>query len=511
MAESTAPRPGLARLLDTIERVGNRLPDPGTMFMGLALAVVVASAVASSLGLSVVHPKDGSLLTPVNLLSAEGVRRMFTEAVKNFTGFAPLGTVIVAMLGIGVAEGSGLIAVAMRAFVFAVPRSLLTAAVVFAGVNANIAADAGLVVLPPIAAMLFAAAGRHPLAGVAAAFAGVAGGFSANLLPSSLDALLIGLTQEAVNASRLLPGYHAQILGNYWFLVAATPLLTVLGAWITDRVVEPRLGPWKGGAGARMDTLTSVERRGLVWAGGSAAIVLAVLATLALPIGAPLRVAAPTVLEQLKPLLDSMVVLIFVVFFVPGIVYGIATGSVKSDRDVMTMTTETMKTMASYIVLAFFIAQFVNYFAWSNLGAMLSISGANGLKAAGLQGVPLLVAMILVSATINLFITSASAKWAFMAPVFVPMFVLLGFTPEGTQAIFRVGDSTTNIITPLFPYLPFILATVRKYEPKAGAGTLISMMLPYSAVFLVFWTLLLTAFDVLGWPIGPGVHMRLPG
>ncbi len=340
------PSPG-AGLLDAIERIGNRLPDPGSMFVALALAVVAASAIASAAGLSVVHPKDGSLLTPVNLLSAEGVRRMFTEAVKNFTGFAPLGTVIVAMLGIGVAEGTGLIAVAMRAFVFAVPRALLTAAVVFAGLMVHIAADAGLVLLPPVAAMLFAAAGRHPLAGVAAAFAGVAGGFSANLLPSSLDALLIGLTQEAVNASKLLPGYHAQILGNYWFMVAATPLLTVLGAWITDRIVEPRLGPWAGGGEAHLATLTPTERRGLAWAGGTLVAVLAVLASLAWAPGAPLRVPAPTALEQLRPLLDSMVVLIFVVFFVPGIAYGIATGSVKSDRDVMAMTTETMKTMAA--------------------------------------------------------------------------------------------------------------------------------------------------------------------
>jgi aminobenzoyl-glutamate transport protein len=510
MADAPSHRRATDRALDALEALGNRLPDPGTMFVLLAIAVVVVSAIASQAGLVVPHPKDGELIRPVNLLTAEGVRRMLTEAVKNFTGFAPLGVVIVAMLGIGVAEGSGLIAAAMRAFVFAVPRTLLSAALVFAGVNANIAADAGLVVLPPIAAMLFAAAGRHPLAGVAAAFAGVAGGFSANLLPSSLDALLAGLTQEAVHASRLLPEYRVQILGNYWFLVVATPLLTVVGTWITDRIVEPRLGPWKGGATGHAEPLSAAERRGLVWAGAAAVATLALFATLVVPAGSPLRGPGGTLLEQLKPFFESIVVLIFVVFFVPGIVYGIAMGAVRSDRDVMTMTTETMKTMASYIVLAFFIAQFVNYFAWSNLGAILAISGANTLKAIGLQDAPLLVGLVLLSASINLLITSASAKWAVLAPVFVPMFVLLGWTPEGTQAVFRVGDSCTNIVTPLFAYMPFIIATVRKYEPRAGAGTIISMMVPYSIAFLVLWTLLLLAFDLFRWPIGPGVYMRLP-
>jgi aminobenzoyl-glutamate transport protein len=498
----------LARTLDWIERVGNALPHPATLFVLMAVGVLVASAVAAGLGVHVTHPKDGSLVTAVSLLTRDGLRRVFTEAVRNFTGFAPLGTVLVTMLGIGVAEGSGLVGVSLRALVAAIPRSLLTATVVFAGVNANQAADAGIIVLPPLAGLVFAAAGRHPLAGIAAAFAGVAGGFSANLLPSSLDVLLAGLTQEAVTASKLLPGYSVQILGNWYFLAAATPLLTVVGAWITERVVEPRLGPWQGEA-AGHEPLTAAERRGLAAAFGALGVIVVMLAVLALAPWSPLRGEGAGALERLKPFFDSLVVLIMAVFLIPGLAYGIGAGTIRTDHDVARMTGEAMAGMGTYIVLAFAAAQFVSYFAWSNLGGILAISGAGTLRALGLGGAPLLVGLVGFSAFINLFTASASAKWAFMAPVFVPMLALLGFTPEGTQAVYRVGDSCTNIVTPVMPYMPFILAYVQRYAPKAGVGSIIAMMLPYSVAFLVLWTALLLVFYASGWPIGPGIAMRM--
>lgn len=495
--------------LDLIERVGNRLPNPATMFVLLAIATLLASWLAARLGVQVPHPRDGTPIAAVNLLDAAGMRRMFLEAVRNFTGFAPLGAVLVAMLGIGVAEGTGLIGVSLRAFVMRVPRSWLTATVVFAAINANQAADAGIIVLPPIAGLLFAAAGRHPLAGIAAAYAGVTGGFSANLLPSVLDVLLAGFTQEAVNGSGLLPGYSVQVLGNWFFLAAATPLLTVIAALVTDRVIEPRLGPWRGEAAA-LAPLDPDEKKGLRWAfvalAGTAALALA----LVLPAGAPLREAAgATTIERIRPFLDSMVVWVLLVFFVPGIAYGLATRKVRNDHDVAKLTGDTMATMGSYIVLAFFAAQFLSYFSWSNLGAILAVTGANGLKGMGLQGAPLIAAFVLLAAGVNLFITSASAKWAIMAPIFVPMFVLLGFTPEATQAVFRVGDSCTNIVTPIFVYLPFIQTFVNRYDPRAGTGTIISMMLPYTLAFLPMWTLLLLAFYAFGWPLGPGVGIPL--
>jgi aminobenzoyl-glutamate transport protein len=497
-------------VLDFIERVGNGLPNPATIFVILAVLVLIASWVASFLGVEVPHPKDGTPIRADNLLDAEGVRRMFTEAVRNFTNFAPLGTVLVAMLGIGIAEATGLVGVSLRAVVMAVPRSWLTATVVFVGINANQAADAGIIVLPPIAGMLFAAAGRHPLAGIAAAYAGVTGGFSANLLPATLDVLLAGFTQEAVDASRLLPDYSVQVLGNWWFLAAATPLLTVIATWVTDRIVEPRLGPWTSEGDHRLEPLTAEEKRGLRWAFIALAGTVALALAVTLPPGAPLREAtAPTVIERLKPFFDSMVVWVLLLFFVPGLAYGLGTRKVKSDHDVAKMTGDTMATMGSYIVLAFVAAQFLSYFNWSNLGAILAITGANGLKSMGLEGAPLIAAFVVLAATINLFITSASAKWAIMAPIFVPMFVLLGFTPEATQAVFRVGDSCTNIITPVFVYMPFIQSYMNRYDPRAGTGTVISMMLPYSLVFLPFWTLLLLVFYWLGWPIGPGTPMRL--
>ncbi len=512
-ARAAAARPRRLRLdatLDAIERLGNALPNPATLFLLMAALTVVASAITSHLGITVVHPKDGSTIAAVNLLSREGVRRMFTEAVRNFTGFAPLGTVIVAMIGIGVAEATGLVAVAMRAFVMAMPRGLLTAAVVFAGVNANQAADAGIILLPPLGAMLFAAAGRHPLAGLAAAFAGVSGGFSANLLPSTLDVLLAGFTQEAVTASKLLPGYHVQVVGNYWFMLAATPLLTVLGTWVTHRFVEPRLGPWKSETGGQFETLTREERRGLKAAGLAALLTVLGFFALVWPGVGPLRSEGATTLEQLKPFFDSMVTLILLGFFVPGVAFGMAVGKIRNDHDVMRMTSDTMATMAGYIVLAFCAAQFVSYFAWSNLGSIVAISGAGFLRGLGLQNGPLLVGFVLFAAALNLLITSASAKWAIVAPIFVPMFALLGFTPEATQAVFRVGDSCTNIVTPLLPYMPFILAGAQRYDRKAGTGTLITLMLPYAAIFLVAWTALLLTFYALGWDIGPGVGMRLP-
>ncbi|NOT34395.1 MAG: AbgT family transporter [Candidatus Eisenbacteria bacterium] len=506
--------PVSARLLDAIEHIGNRLPHPATLFVIFAVLVVIASAIAAQLGISVTHPKDGSLILPVNLLEREQLRRMFTDAPRNFTGFAPLGTVLVTMLGIGVAEGSGLVSAALRALVTRVPRSLLTATVVFAGIAAHTAADAGIIVLPPLAALVFIAFGRHPLAGVAAAFAGVAGGFSASLLPVPLDVLLAGLTQEAVDASRMLPGYRVQLLGNYWFMAAATPLLAVVGTWITSRIVEPRLGVWSGethGAPVTTPTADAAERRGLRAAGVAALATFATIAMLAAAPWSPLRIEGATTLDRMKPFFDSIVTLVMLVTLIPGLAFGIAAGRIRSDHDVARMMSDSMGQMATYIVLAFTAAQFVNWFAWSNLGAIIAISGAEQLRSWGLTRAPLLTSFVMFSAVLDVFIASASAKWAILAPVFVPMFTLLGFTPEATQVVYRIGDSVTNVVTPLMPYMPFVLATVQRYSPRAGTGTVIAMMLPYALAFLVFWTALLLLFYGMHWPIGPGVGMRLAG
>ncbi|MBM4182724.1 MAG: AbgT family transporter [Gemmatimonadetes bacterium] len=506
----------LLRLLDAVERIGNKLPDPITLFALLALGAVLVSWLVTVLGVSAVHPGTGETVTPVNLLSAEQIRRMFTQAVANFTAFPPLGLVIVVIIGIGVTEHSGLVGTALRRLVSAVPESLLTATVVFAGVMSSMAVDAGYVVLTPLGALVFASVGRHPLAGLAAAFAGVSGGFSANLLITSLDPLLSGLSTQA--AQLVAPGYEVLPTANYYFMVAAVFLLTALGTFVTHRFVEPRMGVWdksqatdvpEVGAGE----LTDAERRGLRAAGIAGLVIVATLAILVVPSNGLLRnpeavAAGQPYYLQIQPFLASIVPILMASFLVLGVAYGVAAGTIRSDKDVAKMSAQGVSVLGSYIVLAFFAAQFIAYFNWSNVGLIIAINGAEGLQAIGLSGTPLLLGFILVTASINLFIGSASAKWAIMAPVFVPMLMLLGYSPELVQAAYRVGDSSTNIITPLMQYFPVIIAFAQKWDRRSGIGTLISAMLPYSVVFLIGWGLMFTVWVTLGLPLGPGAPLE---
>lgn len=499
----------IARFLDVVERVGNRLPDPLTLFVIFAGLVIVASAIAASLGVAVTHPADGRIVTAENLLTGANIRRMLTDMVKNFTSFPPLGLVLVTMIGIGVAERSGLITAALRRLVTVVPKSALPATLVFGGVMSNIAADAGYVVLTPLGAVLFAGFGRHPLAGLAAAFAGVSGGFSANLLLSSLDPLLSGLS--TTSAQIVDPNYVVQPTANYYFMIASTFLITIVGTFVTTRIVEPRLGPWKPAEGAEslaLEEVTPREKRGLWIAGLIFAVSLALILLGALPEDGFLRDPQ----HGIGAFYESLVPLIMIIFFLMGLAYGLITKTIRSDKDVANMASETMSTMGAYIALAFVAAQFVAYFNWSNLGVITAITGADILKSIGLTGIPLITSFVAVSALINLFIGSASAKWAVMGPVFVPMLMLMGYSPELVQGAYRVGDSVTNIISPLLPYFPIIIAFARKYDAKAGLGTLISVMLPYSVAFGIAWTLFLMIWMALGIPLGPDapLYYKMP-
>jgi aminobenzoyl-glutamate transport protein len=515
MAEPQKRR-GLLRFLDAVERIGNRLPDPITLFFAFAALVVAISWIAAAANVSAVHPGTGEAVSAVNLLSGEGIRRMLTEAVRNFAAFPPLGLVIVVIIGIGVTERSGLVAAALSRLVAAVPPSMLTATLVFGGVMSSMAVDAGYVVLTPLGAMIFAAVGRHPLAGLAAAFAGVSGGFSANLLLTSLDPLLSGLSTEA--AQLVDPGYVVDPTANYYFMVASVFLLTGLGTFVTSRYVEPRLGTWSPEQGTGVEDtslaeVTPAERKGLRWAGIAFVVMLGLFALLVVPEGAPLRnpeavAAGESVLVQIRPFFDSIVTLLMLLFLVTGLVYGIVAGTIRSDRDVARMSSESVALLGSYIVLAFAAAQFIAYFNWSNLGLILAINGASGLQAIGFTGLPLLLSFVVVAAFINLFIGSASAKWAVMAPVFVPMLMLMGYSPEAVQVAYRVGDSTTNIITPLMQYFPVIIAFAQKYDRKTGIGTLISAMLPYSIVFMIGWLVMLTLWVLFEIPLGPGAPLH---
>ncbi|MBH0229142.1 AbgT family transporter [Halobacillus yeomjeoni] len=493
----------LQKVLDIIERGGNRLPHPITLFAVLALVVVVLSAVVSSLGLKVEHPgEEGKIVEVNNLLSSDGIVYIFSSMTENFIGFAPLGVVLVTMIGIGLAERTGLISACLRGFVLSVPRQLITYGLVFAGVMSSVASDAGYVVLPPLGAVIFAALGRHPLAGLAAAFAGVSAGFSANLFLSATDPLLGELT---INAAAIIDPAYAEgmnIAMNYYFIIVSVFLLTFVGGLVTEKIVEPRLGEYKGQYREDLKGLNDLEKKGLKWAGISITIATVLTALLVLPPGAPLRGEDGGIIQS--PFMSSLVPIITILFFIPGLFYGIATKEIKNDKDVANQLSDTMASMGMFIVLAFTAGQFVAYFSETNMGLVIGVYGAELLESANLSGIPLIIGFILVAAVINLFIGSASAKWAMMAPIFVPIMMQLGYSPELTQMAYRVADSTTNIITPLMTYFAIIIAFAQKYDKKMGIGTLISVMFPYSIFFLISWTIMLIIWMLTGADLGPG-------
>jgi aminobenzoyl-glutamate transport protein len=512
MSETPAARrSALATFLAAVERVGNALPHPATLFALLSAAVVLLSAVASWTGVSAIHPSTGERIEPLSLLSVPGLHRMLTGLVTNFTGFAPLGTVLVALLGIGVAEGSGLIGAALRLVVFSAPRRLLTFVIVLAGVLSNTASEVGYVLLVPLAAVVFEAVGRHPIAGLAAAFAGVSGGYSANLLLGTVDPLLAGLTEEA--ARIIDASYSVNPACNYYFMFASTFLIAAAGTWTTERLVVPRLGSYESAAGGgvrdAVEPLRAEELRGLAFAGVTVAALTAIVLLGLFPDRGFLRdPATGSVLRS--PFMSGIVALVFVFAALAGIAYGIGARTIRNDADVVRGMSKSMETLGSYLVLVFFASQFVAYFTWSNVGLIVAVKGARALQVLGLGPLPLLILFVLLSATINLSMGSASAKWAVMAPVFVPMFMLLGITPELTQAGYRVGDSVTNVISPMMSYFALIIAFVQRYDRNAGIGTVVATMLPYTLVFLAVWTLLLVVWVLLGIPVGPGAGLEMP-
>jgi len=509
MATETEPSTWSDRVLNYIERSGNALPDPVTLFFIFIAIVMVASWIAHTADVSVVHPGTDETITADNLFSDENIRRLFTDMAETFADFPPLGLVLVVMLGIGVADKTGLISAALKSFVTSVPNSLLTAALVFAGIMSSLAVDAGYVVVVPLGAVLFYGVGRHPLAGLGAAFAGVSAGFSANLSLTSLDPLLVGFTEPA--AQLIDESYKVPITANYWLMVVLTPVFVVLGAYITDRIVEPYLGEYEPPEDFEEEDiesseLTDEERRGLKWAGGITLLAIVGVVLLSVPEGAPLA--------EFDALIESIVALMVFLFFLPGLTYGIVVGEIEDDSDVADMMADTMADMGAYIVLAFAAAHFIAMFEWSNLGSIIAISGADLLQNIGFTGLPLLVSFIFVSALINLFVGSASAKWAIMAPVFVPMLMLAGdpgYSPETVQAAYRIGDSFTNILTPLLPYFPLVIIFAQRYDEDAGIGSIIALMMPYSVGFGIVSTLVFLIWVFLGLPLGPGAELYYMG
>ncbi|TVK93077.1 aminobenzoyl-glutamate transporter [Shewanella algae] len=512
----TAKSGWFIRFLNVVERLGNLLPHPITLFALFCAAVILISGIAGYFEVTVVDPRpegasgrsaDG-LIHVVSLMNAEGLRMIVSNLVTNFTGFTPLGTVLVALLGVGIAERSGLLSAGMRALVMGASKRLVTLTIVFAGIVSNTAAELGYVVLIPMAAMIFHSLGRHPLAGLAAAFAGVSGGYSANLLLGTVDPLLSGIAEAA--AQMIDPDYTVGPEVNWYFMFVSTFVISFLGALVTEKIVEPKLGRYDVSEASvdledqRMETVTELEKKGLKMAGLAALLLGAVLALTVVPEWGPLR--HPETGEVAgSPFLKGIVVFIFICFAIPGLVYGKVVGTMKKDTDVINAMSHSMSTMGMYIVLVFFASQFVAFFKWTNLGAVLAVTGADALSALGLTGPIVFLLFIMMCGFINLMLGSASAQWAVTAPIFVPMLMLVGYAPETIQAAYRIGDSVTNLITPMMSYFGLILAVAARYKKDLGIGTLVATMLPYTLVFFVGWTLFffLWVFG-LGLPVGPG-------
>lgn len=500
----------MQRFLNGIEKAGNALPHPATLFLSFAVITLIISWIGHWLGWNIIHPATGEQVGVNNLLSGDGIHFILEKTVQNFTDFAPLGIVLVAMLGIGIAESSGLIGVAIRLLVLSAPKSLLTFVLVFAGIMSNMASDIGYVLLIPMAGVIFIAIGRHPIVGMAAAFAGVSGGFSANLFLGTIDPLLAGLSQEA--AQILDPTYVVNPTANYYFMIVSTFIISLLGTWVTEKIVAPRFGtyqPEDAQETASLEKLTVQEKKGLLYSGIVMFLFFALILWGAIPQDGVLRNAEGSLLHS--PLLRGVVTLLFVVAGAMGVVYGLVVGKFKSDADIMKGMADSMKSLATYVVLVFFAAQFVAYFKASNLGIILAVNGAEALKAANLNIYILMVLFILFAALINMLMGSASAKWAIMAPVFIPIFMLMGYSPELSQVVFRIGDSVTNIISPMMSFFALIIAFVQKYVKDAGMGTIISTMIPYSIVFFIGWTLLLMAWIYFEIPLGPDSPLYYQG
>lgn len=571
-SEETKPTGFVDRALSIIERVGNKLPDPAVLFLLLMFVVWIVSALLSTMTFTEIDPRSGKALVINNQLSGTALATFLSTMVSTFTAFPPLGVVLVALLGVGVAEHTGFINAALKALLNITAPMLLTPMLVFVAIISHTAVDAGYVLVIPLGGVIFYTAGRHPLAGIAAAFAGVSGGFSANFIPSSLDPLLAGLTQsgaQIIDASRIV-----NPLSNWYFTAASTLLLVCLGWFVTDKIVEPRLKKSADIDGdpeemPKMETLGAKEKKGLIAAMAAMALGIAILIALSLPAGSMFRSPAgfrvtPSAVEKMKaagmtddaaaklapileqeifgkpafdtalktrlgeenakkygeiiaqnaepvtpqltvstaPLMLSIVPLIFLLFIIPGIVYGYVAGTVSSHRDIVTGMSKSMSTLGYYIVLAFFASLFIAAFGQSNIGALIALKGANALQAMALPPQVTIIGIISLTAFVNLLIGSASAKWALLAPIFVPLLMQLGLSPELAQASYRIGDSTTNIITPLMPYFPLVVVFAQRYVRKTGIGTMISIMLPYTVTFFVVWIIFLLIYWALGIPLG---------
>lgn len=495
-----------------LEKLGNKLPHPIYIFMIMSVIVVIISALLS--GTTVIHPGTGETTAIQNLASQDGLIWIFDNVVDNFVKFPPLGMVLVMMIGLGLAEETGLLRTVLRKVIVGAPKTLVTFIVVFAGIMGNIAGSATFVVIPPLGGLIFKALDRHPIAGVAAGFAGVSAGLSANLLITPTDILLSGITEKA---SQIIDtSFTVNPTVNWFFMIASTVVLAIVGVLVTEKIVEPRLGKYDEKYAGESDededetlmNITKEESKGLKYAGLVSLVYFIILGLLVIPKNGLLRDPELGTIVP-SPFISSMIPILLLWFAFSAIAFGIGAKTIKNSADIEKHMTESMKSFAGFIVLCFFAAQFVEFFAYSNLGLLLSVEGANFLKASGFIGLPLIITFIFVTGGINFLIGSSSAKWALLAPIFVPMFMDVGFSPAYTQAAYRIADSVTNSISPLEPFIPFIIILAQRFDKRAGLGTVISTMVPYAIFFLISWIILLVVWVTLNLPLGPGIFFNM--
>lgn len=507
MVEQKVKKKGfINRSLDIIEKSGNKLPDPVVIFISLCLIILFASFVTGKMGVSAKNPADGKVIEAVNLLTPEGIAKIISEAVNNFATFPPLGLVLVVMIGVGVAEKTGYFETLMKYTIEKTPRKIIVPMIILVGILGNAAGDAAPIVLPSIAAMVFIKLGYHPVAGLIMAYASALGGYSASLMIGMSDALIVSFTEPA--AKLVDDSVPVNAVMNYYFLCVSTVVLLIAAWFVTVKITIPRFGAYKSDVHTAAEDVTPTERKAMIYANIALLIAMVIVTLLAVPENGLLRNAKTGSLIQDSPLMNGIVPIITVLFFVPGLVYGFVAGTMRSTKKFAEMLGDAMSTMGPFIVIVFFAAQMLAYFKWSNLGTIIAIKGAEALQ--GQNGVVLILGVLALSAFINMLIGSASAKWAIMAPILIPMLMLLGFHPAFTQVIYRVGDSITNPITPMMPYLPLLLSYAQRYVKDIGLGTLIAALMPFSVAFGIFWTILLIAWYLTGLPVGPGgpIHLK---
>lgn len=498
------------RLMNAIERAGNKLPQPAMLFIILSVAVVVISGICSLFGVSAVHPGTGETIAVVNLFSKEGLRMMWSTAVTNFSGFAPMGMVLVTVIGSAAAEKSGFLIAVMQKVMSGAKPAVVTFLILFVGINANLAGDAGFIIMPVLAAVIYLGINRHPLLGLFIAFGGVAAGFCANIALGMSDALAYGFTEAA--AQMIDPAYQQSPAINWYFLIVSAVLLSIAGTILVEKLLVPRfpvtesqMNEWRQD-NERQSELTQAQNKGL--RNALIALLIFVIIVVLMCIGDDPVLGDPdnggSIMSSTSAFMSGIIITVMLALLVPGATYGYSTGKYKKVGDLFADIVEGFREMSSYIFMCFFISQFTNYFSRSNLGTVIAIKGAGTLTTLNFTGIPLIIGLIIVSCIVNLFIGSASAKWAILAPVFIPLMMMLGYDPAVTQVAYRIGDSITNPLSPLFSYLPIILGYARKYKKDAGVGTVIANMVPFSLTFAIVWIIQLVVWVLLDLPLGPG-------